>query len=212
MAFAWALRAALDGSFYEGSVVLLGIGFALPGFFICRNYWDASPGVLTISIGFFCWGAVFPIVSLAGRFAPKVILPGALWDSPKLFVAFGMILAVVEDKSHAIRRMEHRAAEINRQLEQFSAITARLLSGAAPDTICPDIASAITELTSFSAALIHIQSPEGRSEAGKSYLSEWWSASTYHADTFMLAKPFVGPDANLFTTCIPQRVGFAIYS
>src|ERR1700736_879058 len=57
MAFAWALRAALDGSFYEGSVVLLGIGFALPGFFICRNYWDASPGVLTISIGFFCWGA-----------------------------------------------------------------------------------------------------------------------------------------------------------
>jgi signal transduction histidine kinase len=102
-----------------------------------------------------------------------MILPGALWDTPKLFVAFGMILAVVEDKSHAIRGMEQRAAEINRQLEQFSAITARLLSSAAPDTICPDIASAITELTSFSTALIHIQSPEGTLRvAGSSGLSQ----------------------------------------
>ncbi len=161
VAFAWALRAALDGSFHEGTVVLLGIGFALPGVFICRNYWDASPGVLTISIGFFCWGAVFPILFLTDRFAAHIILPNAIWDTPKLFVAFGMILAVVEDKSHAILGMQHRAAELNRQLERFSAISSRLLSSAVPDTICPEIASAITELSSFHAALIHIESPEG---------------------------------------------------
>src|ERR1700722_1014849 len=161
VAFAWALRAALDGSFHEGTVVLLGIGFALPGVFICRNYWDASPGVLTISIGFFCWGAVLPILFLTDRFALNIIFPSAIWDTPKLFVAFGMILAVVEDKSHAILGMQHRAAELSRQLEGFSAISSRLLSSAAPETICPEIASAITELSSFHAAVIHIESPEG---------------------------------------------------
>ncbi|MGD1081103.1 MAG: HAMP domain-containing sensor histidine kinase [Candidatus Sulfotelmatobacter sp.] len=161
VAGAWALRAALNGSFHEGTMVLLGIGFALPGVFICRNYWDASPAVLTISVGFFCWGAVFPILFLAGRFAPNMILPNALWDTPKLFVAFGMILAVVEDKSHAIVRMQHRAAELNRQSERFSAITSRLLTSPAPDTVCPEIASTITEFSSFHAALIHIETPEG---------------------------------------------------
>lgn len=162
VAGAWALRAALDGSFHEGTVVLLGIGFALPGVFICRNYWDASPAVVTISAGFLCWGAVFPILYLTQRFAPNMIIPSAYWDTPKLFVAFGMILAVVEDKSHAITGMQNRAAKLNRQLERFSAVTTRLLNSAAPDTICPEIASAITELSSFHSAVIHIASPEGR--------------------------------------------------
>lgn len=161
IAFAWALRAALSGSFQEGTVVLLGIGFALPGVFICKNYWGASPGVLTISIGFFCWGAVFPIIFLASRMAPHLLLPAAIWDTPELFVAFGMILAVVEDKSHAIRGMENREAALNRQLQRFSAIAARLLSTADPETICPEIASAITELTSFPAAVILVESAEG---------------------------------------------------
>lgn len=173
VAGAWALRAALSGSFHEGTVVLLGIGFALPGVFICRNYWDASPAVVTISAGFLCWGAVFPILYLTQRFAPNMIIPSAYWDTPKLFVAFGMILAVVEDKSHAIAGMQHRAAKLNRQLERFSAITTRLLNSAAPDTICPEIASAITELSSFHSVLIHIESPEGRLRiAGSSGLSQ----------------------------------------
>jgi two-component system, NtrC family, sensor kinase len=161
VAGAWALRAALAGSFHEGTVMLLGIGFALPGVFICRNYWDASPAVVTISIGFFCWGAVFPILYITGRLAPHLIIPSAYWDTPKLFVAFGMILAVVEDKSHAIAGMQRRAARINCQLERFSAITTRLLESAAPEAICQEIASSITELSSFHAAVIHIESPGG---------------------------------------------------
>jgi signal transduction histidine kinase len=161
LAGAWALRAALHGSFYEGTVVLLGVGFALPGVFICRNYLAASPAVLTISGGFFCWGAVFPILLLIERFAPKMILPSALWETPKLFVAFGMILAVVEDKSEAIAGMQHQAEALNRQLERFSAITSQLLCSATPDAICPDIALAITEVSCFTVALIHSEGPEG---------------------------------------------------
>lgn len=161
LAAAWALRAALTGSFHEGAVVLLGIGFALPAIFICRNYWAASPAILTISGGFFCWGAVFPIQLFVDRMAPNAIIPGALWETPKLFVAFGMILAVVEDKSAAIAGMQQKAETLNHQLERFSAITSRLLSGTAPDTICPDIAAAITEVTSFRAALIRTETAEG---------------------------------------------------
>ena len=178
VAGAWALRAALAGSFHEGTVVLLGMGFALPGVFICRNYWDAAPAVVTISVGFFCWGAVFPILYITGRLAPHLIIPSAYWDTPKLFVAFGMILAVVEDKSHAIAGMQRRAARLNRQLERFSAITTRLLDSTAPDTICPEVASAITELSSFHAALIHLESPGGTLRlAGSSGLSREFQAT-----------------------------------
>jgi two-component system, NtrC family, sensor kinase len=161
VAGAWAIRAAFNGSFQEGMVVLLGVGFVLPGVFICRDYWDASPAVLTISGGFFCWGAVFPLLFLIQRFAPGMSLPSALWDIPKLFVALGMILTVVEDKSEAIAGMQRQSEALNRQLERFSAITSRLLSGASPDAICPDVAAAITEVSSFCSVVIHIETPEG---------------------------------------------------
>ncbi len=173
LAGAWAAQAAFQGSFHEGTVVLLGIGFALSGVFLCRNYWRASPAVLTISGGFFCWGAVFPILFILDRVVPHMMVPSALWETPKLFVAFGMILAVVEEKSEAIVGMQHHAQSLNLQLERFSAITSRLLSGAAPDAICPDVASAITEASSFQAALIRIESAEWTLPiAGSSGLAE----------------------------------------
>ena len=119
-----------------------------------------------------------PILYITGRLAPHLIIPSAYWDTPKLFVAFGMILAVVEDKSHAIAGMQRRAAKLNRQLERFSAITTRLLDSTAPDTICPEVASAITELSSFHAALIHIESPGGTLRlAGSSGLSREFQAT-----------------------------------
>jgi len=173
LAGAWAIQAAFNGSYHEGSVVLLGIGFALPGVFICRNYWDVSPAILTMSGGFFCWGAVFTILLAIDRFAPRMILPSTLWETPKLFVAFGMILAVVEDKSEAIAGMQHQAEALNRQLERFSAITSRLLSGAPPEALCPEIAAGITDVSSFRAAVIQVEGAEGRLRiAGSSGVSQ----------------------------------------
>lgn len=161
LAGAWAVRAALRGSHYEGAIVLLATGFAVSGVFSYRNNWGASPAVLTISGGFLCWGSAFPILLLIDRFAPGLPIPRALWDAPKLFVAFGMILAVVEDKSKAIAGMRYQAERLNRQLERFSGITSRLLSAAAPDEVCPDIAAAITDVSSFRAVVIHIADADG---------------------------------------------------
>jgi two-component system, NtrC family, sensor kinase len=172
LAGAWAMRAALRGSFDEGATALLGIGFGLPGVFICRNHWRASPAMLTIAGGFFCWGAVFPLGLLVDRLAPNLIIPGELWNTPKFFVAFGMILAVVEDKSESIAGMQHKAAVLNLQLERFSALTSRLLGGGRPDAICPAIASAITEVSNFSVALVQLEDAEHRLwVAGSSGLS-----------------------------------------
>src|ERR1700678_4394011 len=159
---AWAIRAALHGSFVEGATALLGVGFGLPGVFICRNYWRRSFGILTISCGFLGWGALFSVRLWVERSAPNLIVPGALWDVPKLFVAFGMILAIVEDKSLSITGMQRKAESLNHQLERFASITSRLLNGAKPEAVCPEIATAITEVSSFAAAVIQLEDAEGQ--------------------------------------------------
>jgi len=154
----WAIRAASHGSFDEGLTALLGLGFALPGVFLCRNYWRASPGILTAAGGFFCWGAVFPIGMLLDQFAPHANIPAELWNTPKLFVAFGMILAIVEDKSESIESMQRKERALNHQLERFSTITSQLLSGATVDLLCNEIASAITDVSNFRLAVIELDS------------------------------------------------------
>lgn len=158
----WAIRSALGGSFVEGATALLGIGFGLPGVFICRNYWRRSFGILTISCGFLGWGTLFPIRLWVERFTPNLIVPGALWDVPKLFVAFGMILAIVEDKSLSITGMQRKAESLNHQLERFASITSRLLNGAEPEAVCPEIATAITEVSSFAAATVQLEDSDGQ--------------------------------------------------
>ncbi|MGC2328832.1 MAG: hypothetical protein WA604_19115, partial [Candidatus Sulfotelmatobacter sp.] len=159
---AWAIRAAFHGSFAEGATALLGIGFGLPGILICRNYWRRSFGILTVSGGFLGWGALFPVGLWVERFTPNLIVPGALWDVPKLFVAFGMILAIVEDKSLSIAGMQRKSESLNHQLERFASITSRLLNGAKPEAVCPEIATAITEVSSFAAAMVQLEDADGQ--------------------------------------------------
>ncbi|MFZ0284351.1 MAG: HAMP domain-containing sensor histidine kinase, partial [Terriglobales bacterium] len=168
----WAIQAAWAGSFDEGLTALLALGFGLPGIFICRNYWRPSPGILTVAGGFFCWGAVFPVAMLLAHFAPSLNVPPELWNTPKMFVAFGMILAIVEDKSESIEVMQRKERAQNHQLERFSAITSRLLSGTTVELLCDEIASAIAEASNFRAAAIHLDNGgNGLRLAGASGLS-----------------------------------------
>ena len=100
----YTIHAALQGSFDPGATALLGLGFALPGVIMCRNQYRTTPGVLTVIVGFLFWGAVFPVSMLTGRFIPQVHIPAEMWNVPKMFVAFGMILAAVEEMQEALRR------------------------------------------------------------------------------------------------------------
>jgi two-component system NtrC family sensor kinase len=169
----WAMAAVFRASFQEGAIALMGIGFVLAGVFICRNRGRWSPAIVTIAAGFVSWGAAFPIRLLIDRFTPHLTITGELWDTPKIFVALGMILAVVEDKSESIAGMQHKADRLDRRMERFSAITTRLLGGAPLDAICPAIASAITDVSTFSMAVVQLEGADGwLRAAGSSGLSE----------------------------------------
>jgi len=162
LAGAWAIAAAVRGSLQGGTIALSGIGFVLAGVFICRNHRRVSPAVLTIAVGFVSWGAAFPIRWLIDRLSSHLTIPGELWNAPQIFVALGMILAVVEDKSESIAGMQNKADRLDRRLERFSALTTRLLRGAELDAICPDIASAITDVSTFGMAVIQLEDAEGK--------------------------------------------------
>lgn len=69
-----------------------------------------SMGVMTASLGLIAWGAVFPIATTLAAFFPHLQLSPELWNLPKYFVEFGMILTLVEDEGieAARQREEYR--------------------------------------------------------------------------------------------------------
>ncbi|HEX3985415.1 MAG TPA: diguanylate cyclase, partial [Acidobacteriaceae bacterium] len=79
-------------------------------------YWEdfrrASAGVLAAVLGLTAWGAVFPCALLLERLVPQLTVIGELWNVPKYFVAFGMILTLLEEQ----KRQADRTSEEYRVL------------------------------------------------------------------------------------------------
>jgi len=96
---AWAIERASQGMFQHGLYFYLFSFFYATGLSYFRRFRRFSPGVLLTSISFLAWGSVFPLsVVLLGR--PGVPGPRSfLWDLPKFFVAFGMILTLFENQT-----------------------------------------------------------------------------------------------------------------
>jgi diguanylate cyclase (GGDEF)-like protein/PAS domain S-box-containing protein len=74
-------------------------------------YWfdfrRTSTGVLTSILGLMAWASVFPVSQLCAWLAPSTQIPAELWNVPKFFVAFGMIVTLLEDEFlSAARAME----------------------------------------------------------------------------------------------------------
>ena len=65
-------------------------------------YWEDFPrvsaGVLTAVLGLVAWGAVFPAALLLDWLAPHARISPELWNVPLYFVAFGMILTLLEEQ------------------------------------------------------------------------------------------------------------------
>jgi signal transduction histidine kinase len=168
--FVWAPVAVISGTvvlvrawrhdFDFGLNATLTYGFALPGFLFLRRYPRWSPGVVTSAGGFLLWGAVFPVGAMLDAWAPDLKVNPELWNTPKYFVAFGMILTLLEDKSEFLKSAGRREQKLNYQLQKFSGITSRLLSGVEVNSVCHDIAAAIRETSTFNRVVI-ILSPDG---------------------------------------------------
>ncbi|MGZ4871003.1 MAG: ATP-binding protein [Candidatus Angelobacter sp.] len=156
-----AIVRAWHGHYAFGFLALLTLGFAFPGFLFCRRYPRWSPGVVTSAGGFLLWGAVFPVGEMMSAWAPNLKVNPELWNTPKFFVAFGMILTLLEDKSEFLRSAGRREQKLNHQLQKFSGITSRLLSGEDVNSVCNEIACAIRETSTFDRVVI-ILSHDGR--------------------------------------------------
>ena len=75
-------------------------------------YWfdfrRTSTGVLTSILGLVAWASVFPVGLLCDYLVPAGQIPPELWNVPKYFVAFGMIMTLLEDEFLAVGA-RHRA-------------------------------------------------------------------------------------------------------
>jgi len=63
-----------------------------------RDFRRVSAGVMTVVLGLSAWAAVFPCALLIAAFLPNLHVASGLWNVPKYFVAFGMILVLVEEQ------------------------------------------------------------------------------------------------------------------
>jgi signal transduction histidine kinase len=156
-----AMVRAWYGHFAFGFLAILTLAFAFPGFLFYRRYPRWSPGVVTSAGGFLLWGAVFPIGQMIDVWAPTLKINPELWNTPKFFVAFGMILTLLEDKSEFLRSAGQREQKLNHQLQKFAGITSRLLTGVEVNSVCNEIAAAIRETSTFDRVVI-ILSNDGR--------------------------------------------------
>jgi two-component system NtrC family sensor kinase len=145
----FSLVHAWRGDFDFGFLTMLTAGFAFPGYFYWRRYRRWSPGVITSAGGFFLWGLVFPVGYLLDAYAPHLKINPELWNTPKFFVAFGMILTLLEDKSEYLKSATDRERKLNRQLQKFAGITSRMLTGAEISSLCQEIAGSIAETSTF---------------------------------------------------------------
>lgn len=65
------------------------------------NGWQRTLALYTMATGLVAWAAVFPAAFLASRLWPHFTVNSEAWNAPKLCVAIGMILAVLEEDLRA---------------------------------------------------------------------------------------------------------------
>ena len=168
----WSLHDAWRRNYDTGTLAVLALGFLFAGVNFYRIYRRRSPGVTSTALGFLFWGAVFPVGALTDHFLPHVAINPEIWNVPKYFVAFGMILTLLEDKSLSLLEVNAREHQANRQLQFFSQITSRLLTGADPRLMCAEVARVITQFSNFRRVAINWENDEGKLEvAGESGLT-----------------------------------------
>ena len=113
-----------------GLVFYLTTFFGVTGLLYWRHYRRVTPGVIVTSGAFLLWSLVFPVSYVLRLYHLGPPSTSVVWDLPKYFVAFGMILTLFENQtavaSSAARR--YRALfEVNLAAVYLSTLEGRLL-------------------------------------------------------------------------------------
>jgi len=135
-AYAWCALAAVPavwagvqiGKPIYGMDFILFSSFAGTGFAYWRHFRRFTPGVFFTSLSFLAWGLVWPVAELLRVLNHSIPGDNVLWDLPKYFVAFGMIMTLFEKQTEALagevverRRAEELAQAANRAKSIFLA-------------------------------------------------------------------------------------------
>ena len=134
-AYLWCVLAAFPGFWaayhasnpWYGFEVMLFEGFTFTGWAYWRHYRRFTPGVFLTSFSFVLWGMVWPAAELMGLL--HINVPGdVIWDLPKYFVAFGMIMTLFENQTEVLqvevrqrKKAEEAANAANRAKSVFLA-------------------------------------------------------------------------------------------
>ena len=151
----WGALRTLHGRIDLGFYTIECATYALAGLLYWYSYKRLSPGVVLASAGFFAWAAVFPVFYLVTPAHPQAV-EGliALANIPKFWVAIGMIVTLLEDKSRRAERAEAQERATKEQIQGFFQVTSRLLSGADVASFCDEIANVVTGSSNFARAAI----------------------------------------------------------
>jgi signal transduction histidine kinase/CheY-like chemotaxis protein len=85
-----------------GMETMLFEGYALTAWAYWRYYRRFTPGVVLTAGSFLLWGLVWPVAESAGLL--KIQIPAdVIWDLPKYFVAFGMIVTLFENQTEVLQ-------------------------------------------------------------------------------------------------------------
>ena len=151
----WGALRTLNGRIDLGFYTIECATYALAGFLYWYSYKRLSPGVVLASAGFFAWAAVFPVFYLVTPAHPKAVEGlNSLANIPKFWVAIGMIVTLLEDKSRRAELAEAQERATREQIQGFFQVTSRLLSGADVASFCDEIANVVTGSSNFARAAI----------------------------------------------------------
>ena len=96
----WAIQRASQGTYRPGLLLYFFGFFYATGLAYFRRFNRYSPGILLTSASFVAWGCVFPLATILQAYGMGPSPASTVWNLPKLFVAFGMILTLFENQAH----------------------------------------------------------------------------------------------------------------
>ena len=100
----WILYQIIVGRPANGVDLILMEFFAMHALIFWEDHPQRSAGTLTTVIGLLCWAAVFPVALGLEAHLPQVRIDPEIWNVPKFFVAFGMIVTLLEEEAHLASR------------------------------------------------------------------------------------------------------------
>jgi two-component system NtrC family sensor kinase len=213
IAFGFNWHRAYDAAF---ATLLVGL-FGMSALLFVQRYPRLSPGVILTAGGFLGWSLVWGFVAFAAPVVERTGVTNLIWDVPKFFVGFGMIVTLLEDQYFEARSAGRRERILNIQMMRFADLTSKLLGGVEVRSLCGEIARVINEVANFRRVVIAMfgdnRRPFVAGDAGIDGAIRSQLESTFQSlspeDVIALCNRSrkIGQDSYIYTVDVARTVG-----